>query len=469
MNTNINQDQKSDQKEKVIIAKGENDELLAVEIDEKKKTKLSKLKEIIDEGGTLNPEAKLLSIKFDGDKKEKNLYKIFMESFSSQYGLKSYLNDRISADKLKNFLSSSKSFFAVDKEDLAKVASGEMVLKRQFDSFKISDEYSLSKLPGTKANEAYSLTFANEETGLFNNLQFKDVAAFKDAVVNNEALRKTLENPSTNWMLIRIDEQKLNSIKISTTDLKEQHSRIFDQGEAVAFKVGEKVHTVSMSKARALGQAFTEEDIDWKQLESMGINRGSLKEQDLKNLLEGKKTGIIPFSIMKGDVKQLGEAKFRLAEDQSGRTSLVVHGVRKALSLPEEIAGYKLTEGDKKALQNYGTTFSKVELSKNGKKYPAYLGVDKDTNELVVLPANKIRINETLKGVKLTAEQRDLLQQGKSVFIENMKGEKVQQFSAYVAIDPAKSTLQFFKSEPKLQITEKEEVQEIKKRGPKIS
>ncbi|MGL4806338.1 MAG: DUF3945 domain-containing protein, partial [Bacteroidales bacterium] len=131
------------------------------------------------------------------------------------------------------------------------------------------------------------------------------------------------------------------------------------------------------------------------------------------------------------------------------------------------IAGYKISENDKKLLQEYGTTFSKVDLTTNGKKYSAYLGVDKETNEVIVLPANKIRINETLKGVKLTNEQQNFLQDGKPVFIENMEGIKGN-FSAFVAIDPAKATLQFFKDEPKVQLVQKHEFNTKKVQGRKM-
>lgn len=453
-------------KEKVIISKNENDDLLVVE-EYKKKPKFTKLMDLIGEEGVLSPEVKLLTVKLDAGAKETNLYKIFMESFSSQYGLKSYLYDRVSVDRLKDFLSKSKNLYAVNKDDLAKVGSGEIILKTQYESLKVSDDFSVNKIPGTKQNEVYSLSFADEDTGLFNQLQFKDAAAFKSALINNDLLRRTLESPTTNWMLIKIDEQELNNIKMNSTDLKVQHENIVDKGTIVAFKVGETTHSISVSHARVLGQAFSEKDIDWKQFEAMGISKSAMTEMDINNLLNGKKTGIIPFSIMKGEVKQLGEAKFRLAYEPSGQPTLVVHGVRKSLNIPNEIAGYKVSENDKRLLQEYGTTFSKVDLTTNGKKYSAYLGVDKETNEVVVLPANKIRINETLKGVKLTHEQQNSLQEGKPVFIENMIGVKGQ-FSAFVAIDPAKSTLQFFKDEPKIQIEEKQEIKTKKKRGMSI-
>ncbi|MGL4806295.1 MAG: DUF4099 domain-containing protein, partial [Bacteroidales bacterium] len=371
----------AENKEKVIISKNENDDLLVVE-EYKKKPKFTKLMDLIGEEGVLSPEVKLLTVKLDAGAKETNLYKIFMESFSSQYGLKSYLHDRVSADRLKDFLSKSKNLYTVNKEDLPKVGSGEIILKTQYDSLKVSDDFSVNKMPGTKQNEVYSLSFADESAGLFNQLQFKDAAAFKNALVNNEVLRKTLESPATNWMLIKIDEQDLNNIKMSSTDLKVQHENIVDKGIIVAFKVGETTHSINVSHARQLGQAFSEKDIDWKQFESMGISKSNMTDMDINNLLSGKKTGIIPFSIMKGEVKQLGEAKFRLAYEPSGQPTLVVHGVRKCLSIPNEIAGYKISENDKKLLQEYGTTFSKVDLTTNGKKYSAYLGVDKETNEV---------------------------------------------------------------------------------------
>ncbi|MGL4805149.1 MAG: hypothetical protein ACRC26_02245, partial [Bacteroidales bacterium] len=209
MDKHIEKEQnQTENQEKVIISKNENNELLAVE-DNGKKPKVTKLKDLIGDDGVLNPEVKLLTVKLDTESNEKNLYKIFMEAFSSQYGLRSYMSDRVSAENLKNFLAKTKNLYAINKEDLPKVAAGEIILKTQYDALKVSDDFSVNTIPGTKQNEVYSLSFADENTGMFNQLQFKDAAAFKSALVNNEVLRKTLESPATNWMLIKIDEQDL--------------------------------------------------------------------------------------------------------------------------------------------------------------------------------------------------------------------------------------------------------------------
>lgn len=65
------------------------------------------------------------------------------------------------------------------------------------------------------------------------------------------------------------------------------------------------------------------------------------------------------------------------------------------------------------------------------------------TNELVVLNADKIKIPDELKGVKLTEQQKQELKEGKGVYIENMLSKNLKPFNATVQVNADKRGLEF--------------------------
>lgn len=83
--------------------------------------------------------------------------------------------------------------------------------------------------------------------------------------------------------------------------------------------------------------------------------------------------------------------------------------------------GHTFSEEDKANLQKKGNMGRAVELvNKNtGEIIPSIISIDKQTNELVALRAEKIRIPDEIKGVKLNEQQKHDLQQGKAVYVED--------------------------------------------------
>jgi hypothetical protein len=192
---------------------------------------------------------------------------------------------------------------------------------------------------------------------------------------------------------------------------------------------------------------FNLDQINWKDAEKLGLTRELLEKTDnLQRLLNGDKTTLL--QGLKGDlggVKISIDGKFRLVADPSGQPTFVFHGVRSRLEIPQDYLGYQFTEEDRKNLQQTGSLPKQVTLTDRGtgESFPAYLGVDRDTNELVAIRAEKIKIPDVIKGVTLTDEQKKLLKEGKPVPLTGMNDAKNQEFSATVQIDPARKGFSF--------------------------
>lgn len=76
---------------------------------------------------------------------------------------------------------------------------------------------------------------------------------------------------------------------------------------------------------------FKEENIDWKRLEEIGINRSRLEaEGNLDLLLQGKETGLLPVRLRTSAIDLTLDTTLRLATDGDGKTIVEINGIQPA-------------------------------------------------------------------------------------------------------------------------------------------
>lgn len=76
---------------------------------------------------------------------------------------------------------------------------------------------------------------------------------------------------------------------------------------------------------------FKEENIDWKRLEEIGINRSRLEaEGNLDLLLQGKETELVPVRLKTSAIDLTLDATLRLATDGDGKTIVEINGIQPA-------------------------------------------------------------------------------------------------------------------------------------------
>ncbi|WP_291528620.1 DUF3945 domain-containing protein [Bacteroides sp. UBA939] len=212
-------------------------------------------------------------------------------------------------------------------------------------------------------------------------------------------------------------------------------------------------------------QAIDESRIDWEQLKGIGVTREQLvKSGSLDKMLNWQKSPVL-FPI-EGDINGVRiqtDARLSFRENAEGELSLRVHSVRQQPELDNALYGTQLTEADKKNLLETGNAGRLIEFNVgkddagNDKTINAYVSVDKLTNELVVLNANKIKIPDELKGVKLSEQQKLELREGKGVYIENMLSKNLKPFNATVQVNADKRGLEFYFPETQRQVQNQNE------------
>jgi hypothetical protein len=212
------------------------------------------------------------------------------------------------------------------------------------------------------------------------------------------------------------------------------------------------------------------EDIPFDKLEKGGINRSfvdRMEKRELTDFLNGFRSDkLYTINARINDQDYKIPAKIRLQQGEDGKVDVKVHPVQR-LYIPDEYLGHKFTKEEKGALLNDKNLGKTVELTgRNGKTDAYYLSVDSKTNELIPLRAKHIQIPDKIKGVTLTAEQKEKLAAGQKVTVDGMMGKNNKKFGATLQVNAADRNISFsnFKQE---KMEKSEELKPEKSKGAK--
>lgn len=179
---------------------------------------------------------------------------------------------------------------------------------------------------------------------------------------------------------------------------------------------------------------FKADDIDWKTLAQIGITKERLeKDGTLDMLLKGYKTNkVYPVGINFGSAVIRSEARLGLQNGENGKPVFVMYGVRHEPNLHTPFFGHEFTKEDKDNLLKTGNMGRVVELTypKTGEKIPSIISIDKLTKEVIALRQDWIKVPDDIGGVKLNAEQKQALYEGKAIYLEGMVSQKGKTFSS---------------------------------------
>ena len=178
-------------------------------------------------------------------------------------------------------------------------------------------------------------------------------------------------------------------------------------------------------------------DVDWKELERFGVKKENLSEKDMKALMNYGKTNLVTVNpTFAGDSYEL-QARLSFQKTEDGALKLTPHFVRHEPRLDIPHNGYTFTDEDKKKLKQTGNLGRLVDVAdtKTGEMRPSYISIDRLTNEIVDIPASKVRIPDRIGLTELLKPEQDILRAGlalpKEVTLKNgRKFEAVLQVSA---------------------------------------
>ena len=173
-----------------------------------------------------------------------------------------------------------------------------------------------------------------------------------------------------------------------------------------------------------------ESKINWQELEEKwGVKRDDLeKSGDLNRMLNYGKSDLVRVSPNFGGEAFELDARLSFKKDGEGNVSLVPHFIRKEQKL-DEYKEHKFSDEDRKNLRETGNLGRVVDLvdRETGEIIPSFVSIDRKTNEITDVPANKVRIPERIGKTEITKQEQDMLRAGLPVrdkLIERKDGRK---------------------------------------------
>lgn len=235
-----------------------------------------------------------------------------------------------------------------------------------------------------------------------------------------------------------------------TTGNGQQTSKSNQQasGSSQQTNVGDKTDSESQTKkGKETTSRYKVEQIDWKSVEAYGLTKEKLEKNNvLDTLLQGfKSPGLHYVSVNNGGVVCNLDARLSLREKSDGSVYLAVNGIKREPSLQFPFMGHKFSEEDQtnlKQSRNMGRIVNLVHPS-TGEVIPSVISIDHLTNELVACPASKIKIPETIGGVKIEPEIKAKLQLGESVYIPGMVSTKGDPLNVPVQFNAEKRYVEY--------------------------
>ena len=177
-------------------------------------------------------------------------------------------------------------------------------------------------------------------------------------------------------------------------------------------------------------QPIDESKINWQKLEEKwGVKRDDLeKSGDLNRMLNYGKSDLVRVSPNFGGEAFELDARLSFKKDGEGNVSLVPHFIRKEQKL-DDYKEHKFSDDDRKNLRETGNLGRVVDLvdRETGEIIPSFVSIDRKTNEITDVPANKVRIPERIGKTEITKQEQGMLRAGLPVrdkLIERKDGRK---------------------------------------------
>ncbi len=197
---------------------------------------------------------------------------------------------------------------------------------------------------------------------------------------------------------------------------------------------------------------IADDQVDWEELRKCGIDKEKLSEKDLKALMNYGKTGLVTVKPTFGYESYELQARLSFKKAEDGTLKLTPHFIRNEPRLDIPHRGYAFTDEDKKALKRTGNLGKLINFAneKTGEIKPHYISIDRLTNEVVDVLAEKVRIPNKIGQTPLSKAEQDILRAGlalpKEVTLKN--GRK---FEAMLQVNADKRDVEFVPGQPRQQ------------------
>ncbi len=191
---------------------------------------------------------------------------------------------------------------------------------------------------------------------------------------------------------------------------------------------------------------YSVDNIDWNSLNQLGWTRERFAATNLlDSLLKGYKTNdLLPISLKVGNHEIETQAKFWLEKEADGKLEFKILPIKNEIEFDKKFFGHEFTEEDKANLLEKGNMGRVVNLtSDDNAQIPHLITLDKETKQFVSFPVSEIRIDDIIKGITLSPEQKNALSEGKSIYLEGMTSKNNALFNGEIQFNAFKGHIEF--------------------------
>lgn len=335
----------------------------------------------------------------------------------------------------------------------------------------IDEEGKARTVPAEEKNENSFLKFEKNSSILENFIrnfwsQFKEPTHFRlirmtvhDYKQNKQAIRDLSQGKETDVVKeflkryeIRPRENKEQSKNEKETETMAKKQKQNPQEQVPQQAPQPTVSTEQPQEQQAPRYRYDENMVNWDALEKMGVSKTSLEQQGLlDSMLKGYKTNkLVPLTLTLTGARVKLDARLSFIPMPDGQIGLGIHGIRKEPELERPYFGHIFTEEDKKNLRETGNMGRVAELNLNGGSYtPCLISIDKNTNELVAVRQENVYIPSEVKGIRLTADEINVLKEGQPVYVDGMISKNGKPFDATLQYSAERRGLEFIYLESK--------------------
>ena len=247
-----------------------------------------------------------------------------------------------------------------------------------------------------------------------------------------EVMKQLLKDPEANKELLA--PHKLNTSdyekKVQEEMAAQKTEKQEPQKQENMEQQKEQQENPQQTQGRPGYQPIDESKINWQELEAKwGVKRDDLeKSGDLTKMLHYGKSDLVKVKPTFGGEAFELDARLSFKKDGEGNISLVPHFIRKEQKL-DEYKEHKFSDDDRKNLRETGNLGRVVDIvdRETGEIIPSFISIDRKTNEITDIPANKVRIPERIGKTEITKQEQDMLRAGLPVrdkLIERKDGRK---------------------------------------------
>ena len=247
-----------------------------------------------------------------------------------------------------------------------------------------------------------------------------------------EVMKQLLKDPEVNKDLLaphKVDTSGYEK-KVQEEQAAQQTVKQEPQKQENMEQQKEQQESPQQTQGKRGYQPIDENKINWQELEDRwGVKRDDLeKSGDLTKMLNYGKSDLVKVKPTFGGESFELDARLSFKKDGEGNVSLVPHFIRKEQKL-DEYKEHKFSDDDRKNLRETGNLGRVVDIvdRETGEIIPSYISIDRKTNEITDIPANKVRIPERIGKTEITKQEQDMLRAGLPVrdkLIERNDGRK---------------------------------------------